>query len=253
MHHCVCQPTRPLPDSHARLNGATGVGGLHLVADMILQSLPPPCRQTCANGYAQTSGTLDHWCQGGTWSGAPAICRRQCGTYGGPSFLRSCVKFLLNDKFNVFSGVCARAWWMLGNVTPTSALPPCCRPCRELEQVSRLPADVGRHSRHDVSGGMRHCCTVPASSHRHVSLCSSPMHSLVGRGEITPACDRFLVTLACCSTVASCLRCAVELLPFLSSTAGGGWTRQPGRCFPSPTTPAAAPRRATWPSTPLGA
>jgi hypothetical protein len=42
-------------------------------------------------------------CQGGTWSGAPAVCKRQCGTYGAPRFLKSCSKIVLVDRFNVFS------------------------------------------------------------------------------------------------------------------------------------------------------
>lgn len=59
-----------------------------------------PCRAYCS---AQTAGTNDHWCQGGRWTGAPAVCKKQCGTFGRPNFIKSCVRVYLSDSFSVFS------------------------------------------------------------------------------------------------------------------------------------------------------
>jgi len=105
------------------------------------------CRQGCQQGYAQTSGTNDHWCQGGTWSGAPAICKRQCGTYGGPRFMRSCIKYLLNDPFAVFAGERAGVSGCHGCTSPQLLFhcPDTIDQCRRvMEPVHRVPADPGR-------------------------------------------------------------------------------------------------------------
>lgn len=48
------------------------------------------CYEGCSNTFAQTAGTNDHWCQGGRWSGAPAICKKQCPTYPRPNFMATC-------------------------------------------------------------------------------------------------------------------------------------------------------------------
>lgn len=57
------------------------------------------CSQSCANGWTRTAGTIDHWCQGGRYSGAPVICKRSCLTFNRPNFIASCDRIYLRDSF----------------------------------------------------------------------------------------------------------------------------------------------------------